>query len=102
MRLYTCSGEVYADGLSNGGTTRYFATKREAIASAIEHTEGSETEEYPGDEVSIERIDIGRVTVERAVCMLNHEGFCLSDEHIGVVRNGKILRTDTGARHDRP
>lgn len=92
MKIYTCTGEVYVDGLTNGGSTRYFATKAEAITSAKDHTSGSATDNYLGDEVTVGWDRIARTDLATVVNMLNHEAFSSDSGHICTIRNGKIIK----------
>lgn len=85
MKIYSCTGLSYTDGLSNGQDTRFFRTKKEALSDARATSKGSANEE-----ITVEvNVALGGLT--GAVAMLNHEGWCVSSNTIAVFKNGRKI-----------
>lgn len=90
MVVYECSGLPY-DDCSNSQGARFFATQRDAFASARSESRVADVDDTEIDEVTVERLVVG-VKLRDVVNMLNDEGYCYERQRIATFRNGRRVR----------
>lgn len=88
MKVYSCQGPAFE--FCDGGEL-FFRTRDQALHSARENTAPDPVNGL-GSEAVVTMHEIGPLTHDLVVGMLNSTGWCRKSTTVAVVRNGRVVR----------